>query len=112
MFVHKRFILITIWVLIKSLENVDKGARLSWVQWGRHSPVLPKGAVAGGESYVARRRVDMNSLPTLGLRHHVGHFDPREGLGRVLVIEGSGEVYLLLYTLYNRKLFYKKLRQY
>lgn len=78
---------------MKILENVDMGARLSWVQWGRHSPVLPKGAVAGGESYVARRRVDTNSFPTLGLRHHVGHFDPNEGMGRVLVIESIGKVY-------------------
>lgn len=85
-----------VWTVLKILENVETGARLSWAQWGRHSPVLPKGAVAAGESYVARRRVDMNPGPTLGLRHNVGHFDPKEGLGRVLVIEGTGSVCTLL----------------
>ncbi|XP_054281994.1 protein unzipped-like isoform X2 [Macrosteles quadrilineatus] len=78
------------------LENMETGARLSWVQWGRYNPLLPKGAVAGGEQvYVARRKVNMigarDEAKVLGPRHHVGKFDPKEGIGRVIVIEGVGK---------------------
>lgn len=69
------------------LQNVLTSARLSWVQWGPNSPLLPKGAVAGGESYLARRRVAKTAEQTLGLLHNVGHFDPKEGIGRIMVIE-------------------------
>lgn len=65
---------------------------------GRYSPVLQKGSVAGGDSYVARRRVDAD-LPqeqaearVLGPRHNVGRFDPKEGIGRIIVVEGFGKV--------------------
>lgn len=71
------------------LENTEMGARLSWVKWSRHSPRLEVGAVAGGDSYVARRRRDVPEGTVLGPRHLVGRYDPHVGIGRVIVIDSQ-----------------------
>lgn len=75
------------------LENVDNGARLSWVHWDRFNG-LTLGAVAGGDMdtmYVARRHVTADGedggKTAIGMRHLVGKLDTKEGMGRITVIK-------------------------
>lgn len=57
------------------------------------------------DSYVARRKVQMNSVPGehhhhLGADYNAGRFAPKLGLGKVIVIEGRSEkvrVYIISY---------------
>nr|CAD7205185.1 unnamed protein product [Timema douglasi] len=79
------------------LENVDEGARLQWVPWDRFSRI-PTGAVAGGETYVARRVVEDGEESNkdagpgvLGFTHHLGKLDPKDGLGRITIINQNNE---------------------
>lgn len=71
------------------LENVDNGARLSWVRWDRFNG-LPAGAVAGGETYVARRHIEADGKDdnnnAIRMKHFVGKLDMNEGMGRITVI--------------------------
>lgn len=71
------------------LVNVENGARLIWVRWNKFN-VVPTGAVAsgdGGESFVARHVVESNTADdTLGFTHHIGKLDPKDGLGRINIV--------------------------
>ena len=80
------------------LQNVDDGARLSWFRWNKFH-VVPAGAVACGdgvETFVARRRVGSNEASNtadatnidgmLGFTHHVGKLDPKDGLGKISIV--------------------------
>jgi hypothetical protein len=80
------------------LQNVENGARLGWFRWNKFH-VVPTGAVACGDgvdTFVARHRVasneesntadDTNIDGTLGFTHHIGKLDPKEGLGRIGIV--------------------------
>lgn len=72
------------------LENVDGGARVVWVSWNKFS-VVPTGAVACGDgagTFVARHRVESNVADDVGdhLTHHIGKLDPKDGLGKISVV--------------------------
>jgi hypothetical protein len=80
------------------LQNVDDGARLGWFSWSRYG-VLPTGAVACGdgvETFVARHRggsneesntaYDTNIDGTLGYTYHIGKLDPKDGFGKISIL--------------------------
>jgi hypothetical protein len=80
------------------LQNVDDGARLSWSRWYKYS-IVPTGAVACGdgvETFVARRRggsnqesntaYDTNIDGTPGFTYHIGKLDPKDGLGKISIL--------------------------
>jgi hypothetical protein len=87
------------------LQNVEDGARLGWFLWNKYL-VVPTGAVACGdgvETFVARRRGgsneesntadDTNIDGTLGFTYHVGKLDPKDGFGKISIVN---EVMLIL----------------
>lgn len=79
------------------LQNVDDGARLGWSSWDKYK-VVPTGAVACGdvETFIARRRGgsneesnvadDSNIDGTLGFTYHVGKLDPKDGFGKISIV--------------------------
>jgi hypothetical protein len=81
------------------LDNVDNGARLSWIFWDRFH-LLQYGSVSGGEAYVARREKkgasDEKTGRNLGLNHLIGKLDVNEGFGYMFVINEVRNLYLKL----------------
>lgn len=80
------------------LQNVDDGARLGWFRWNKYL-VVPTGAVACGdgvETFVARRRAgsneesntadDTNIDGTVGFTYHIGKLDPKDGFGKISIV--------------------------
>jgi hypothetical protein len=80
------------------LQNVDDGARLGWINWNKYH-VVPTGAVACGdgvETFVARHRGgsneesntadDTNIDGTLGFTYHIGKLDPKDGFGKISIV--------------------------
>lgn len=72
------------------LQNLDGGAMLSWMPWDKFA-TIPKGAVAGGQdtyvNYVARKKVAQDEGISFGYTYLIGKFNPRDGLGKITVID-------------------------
>jgi hypothetical protein len=76
------------------LENVDNGSSLDWVRWNKFSQI-PTGAVACGddvETFIARRKEESNTVDDMGGRftHHIGKLDPKDGLGKISIVNKVG----------------------
>jgi Protein of unknown function (DUF3421). len=80
------------------LQNVNDGGRLGWSSWDKYK-VVPTGAVACGdgvETFVARRRGGSNEESnaadgsnidgTPGFTYHVGKLDPKDGFGKISIV--------------------------
>ena len=80
------------------LENVENGARLSWVRWNKMNVVIPMGTVscAQAETFVARHRVEESNgadedLPEVN--YHIGRLDTKDGFGKISIVNRVSTVY-------------------
>lgn len=71
------------------LDNEDKGARLSWERWDRFTGTMPVGAVAAGDNYIARRKVEEpgDGRGVLGFTHLLGQIEKRGFQGLINVVD-------------------------